>query len=116
MKKNDQSKIYPVTTKTTASQKAKFIQEAKKHNISLSEWVSGTLEMAINAYSDVNNIEQLEELKKQNENYIKEINRLNRKLNYYRSDYNYCNEKEVYIPEETEETLVYTRLHRRKLK
>lgn len=116
MRKDDQSKIYAVTTKTTASQKAKFIQEAKKHNISLSEWVSGTLEMAINAYSNVNNSEQLEELKNQNENYIKEINRLNRKLNYCRSNKINCEEKEVYIPEESEETVVYTRLHRRKLK
>ncbi|MEO0037178.1 MAG: hypothetical protein RIQ59_389 [Bacteroidota bacterium] len=115
MKKNDQNRIYAITSKVTANQKAKFIQEAKKHNISLSEWVSGTLEMATDAYSKVNNTEQLEQLQEQNENYIQMINQLNRELIYYKKIIANYNEKELNKAEPIEEEIVYTRFRRRKL-
>lgn len=54
METNDQNRNFTISAKVTATQKAKYIDQAKKLNLSLSEWVSGTLDMSINAYGTVN--------------------------------------------------------------
>lgn len=81
MKKNDENRVYGVTSKVTASQKAKFIQEAKKLNLSLSEWICGTLDMSINAYKEVDKSEMLIQLQKDNDEKTNIINFLKLQLN-----------------------------------
>lgn len=115
MKKNDQSRNFGITSKVSASQKAKYIQEAKKLNLSLSEWVCGTLDMSINAYSNVNNTEQIEQLQEKIRNYIKTINSLNRRLEHLKLIIK-SNEKELNVVEPIEELIEYTLYQRRKLK
>jgi hypothetical protein len=80
MKKNDQNRIYGITSKVTAIQKAKFIQEAKKQNLSLSEWMCGTLDMSINAYEDINKITEVKQLQEDNAEKDKQIKSLCSKL------------------------------------
>jgi len=80
MNKNDQNRIYGITSKVTASQKAKFIQEAKKQNLSLSEWMCGTLDMSINAYEDINKITEVKQLQEDNAEKDKQIKSLSSKL------------------------------------
>jgi hypothetical protein len=81
MEKNDENRVYGVTSKVTASQKAKFIQEAKKLNLSLSEWICGTLDMSINAYQEVDKSEMLIQLQKDNDEKTNIINGLKLQLN-----------------------------------
>ncbi len=50
----DQNRNFTVSAKTTAGQKARYIQEAQKHDISLSEWICSTLDLGLNTYGEVN--------------------------------------------------------------
>jgi hypothetical protein len=71
METNIQNRNITISTKISAHQKVLFNQEAKKHNISLSEWVCSTLDLSIEAYGGVTplgHIRQLqEEIKIKNE-------------------------------------------------
>ena len=66
MEKNDENRNFTVSTKVTASQKAKFMQEAERLKLSLSEWICGTLDMSLNAYEDVNKITEVKQLQEEN--------------------------------------------------
>ena len=81
MEKNDQNRNFTLSTKVTASQKAKFIQEAKKLNLSLSEWICGTLDMSLNAYQEVDKSEMLIQLQEDNNEKTNIINYLKLQLN-----------------------------------
>jgi hypothetical protein len=81
MEKNDKNRIFAITSKVTASQKAKFIQEAKKLNLSLSEWICGTLDMSLNAYQEVDKSEMLIQLQEDNNEKTNIINYLKLQLN-----------------------------------
>ena len=81
MEKNDQNRVYGVTSKVTASQKAKFIQEAERLNLSLSEWICGTLDMSINAYKEVDKLELILQLQEENNEKTNIINYLKLQLN-----------------------------------
>lgn len=81
MEKNDQNRVYGITSKVTASQKAKFIQEAKKLNLSLSEWICGTLDMPLNAYQEVDKSEMQLQLQEDNNEKTNIINHLKLQLN-----------------------------------
>lgn len=80
MEKNDQNRNFTLSTKVSSSQKAKFIQEAKKLNLSLSEWICGTLDMSLNAYEDVNKITVVKQLQEENAKKDKIIKSLSSKL------------------------------------
>jgi hypothetical protein len=80
MEKNDQNRNFTLSTKVSSSQKAKFIQEAKKLNLSLSEWICGTLDMSLNAYEDVNKITEVKQLQEENTEKDKIIKSLSSKL------------------------------------
>ena len=62
METNDQNRNYTISSKVSSSQKAKYMQEAERLNLSLSEWMCGTLDMPINAYEDVNKITEIKAL------------------------------------------------------
>ena len=66
MEKNDENRNFTASTKVTASQKAKFMQEAERLKLSLSEWICGTLDMSLNAYEDVNKITEVKQLQEEN--------------------------------------------------
>ena len=66
MEKNDQNRNFTISSKVSSSQKAMYIQEAERLNLSLSEWVCGTLDMSINAYEDVNKITEVKQLQEEN--------------------------------------------------
>ena len=80
MEKNDQNRNFTLSTKVSSSQKAKFIQEAKKLNLSLSEWICGTLDMSLNAYEDVNKITEVKQLQEENAEKEKIIKSLSSRL------------------------------------
>lgn len=80
MEPNDQNRNFTISAKVTATQKAKYIDEAKKINLSLSEWVSGTLDMSINAYKDINALEKIKDLRDANTFKDKRISKLNDSL------------------------------------
>jgi hypothetical protein len=50
----NQNRNYTISAKVSANQKATFHQKAKENNLSDSEWISSTLDIAINAYRDIN--------------------------------------------------------------
>jgi hypothetical protein len=81
MEKNDQNRNFTLSTKVTASQKAKFMQEAEKLKLSLSEWMCGTLEMSINAYKEVDKSEMILQLQEDNDEKAKIISSLKLELN-----------------------------------
>ena len=81
MEKNDQNRNFTLSTKVSSSQKAKFIQEAKKLNLSLSEWICGTLDMSLNAYQEVDKSEMLIQLQEDNNEMTNIINYLKLQLN-----------------------------------
>jgi hypothetical protein len=85
MEKNDQNRNFTVSTKVSSSQKAKFIQEAKKLNLSLSEWICGTLDMSLNAYEDVNKITEVKQLLEENAEKDKKIKNLSSRLEINKS-------------------------------
>ena len=110
MEQNDQNRNYTISSKVSSSQKAKYIQEAKRLNLSLSEWMCGTLDMSINAYSNVNNTEQVEQLKEKNRDYVNMIHNLNSWVNFYKS---YYDNNKAQVSEEVETSVVYIRSKRR---
>jgi hypothetical protein len=81
MEKNDQNRNFTLSTKVTASQKAKFMQEAERLKLSLSEWMCGTLEMSINAYKEVDKSEMILQLQEENNEKTNIINYLKLQLN-----------------------------------
>lgn len=62
METNIQNRNITISTKISAYQKALFTQEAKKYNISLSEWVCSTLDLSTDAYGGVKPLEQIRQL------------------------------------------------------
>ena len=87
MEKNDQNRNFTVSSKVSSSQKAMYMQEAERLNLTLSEWICGTLDMSINAYQEVDKSEMIIQLKKDNDektniiNYLKlELNKVNARL------------------------------------
>ena len=93
MEKNDQNRNFTLSTKVSSSQKAKFIQEAKKLNLSLSEWICGTLDMSLNAYEDVNKITEVKQLQEENTEKDKIIKSLSSKLEFNKLYLEMKNEK-----------------------
>ena len=81
MEKNDENRNFTLSTKVTASQKAKFMQEAERLKLSLSEWMCGTLEMSINAYKEVDKSEMILQLQEDNDEKAKIISSLKLELN-----------------------------------
>lgn len=81
MEKNDQNRNFTLSTKVTASQKAKFMQEAERLKLSLSEWICGTLDMSINAYKEVDKSEMILQLQEYNDEKAKIISSLKLELN-----------------------------------
>lgn len=63
----NQNRNYTISAKVSANQKATFHQKAKENNLSDSEWISSTLDIAINAYSNINKpIEKMIQLQEEN--------------------------------------------------
>lgn len=85
MELNDQNRNFTISSKVSSSQKAKYIQEAGRLNLSLSEWVCGTLDMSINAYEDVNEITEVKQLQEDSGEKDKKINRLSSSLEIVKS-------------------------------
>ena len=85
MKKNDQNRNFTISSKVSSSQKAKYIQEAERLNLSLSEWMCGTLDMSINAYEDINKITEVKQLQEDNAEKDKQIKSLSSKLEINKS-------------------------------
>ncbi len=56
------------------------MQEAERLNLSLSEWICGTLDMSLNAYEDVNKITEVKQLQEENAEKDKIIKSLSSKL------------------------------------
>jgi hypothetical protein len=81
MEKNDQNRNFTISSKVSSSQKAKYIQEAERLNLSLSEWMCGTLDMSMNAYEEVDKSEMIIQLKKDNDEKANIINGLKLELN-----------------------------------
>ena len=81
MEKNDQNRNFTLSTKVTASQKAKFMQEAERLKLSLSEWMCGTLDMSHNAYKEVDKSEMIIQLQEDNDEKAKIISSLKLELN-----------------------------------
>jgi hypothetical protein len=109
MNKNEQNRNFTVSSKVSSSQKALYIQEAERLNLSLSEWICGTLDMSINAYQEVNKSEMIIQLRKENDektNIIDclklELNKVNARLKQKRkiiTELHYANsesDREVY--------------------
>lgn len=65
MEKNDQNRNFTISSKVSSSQKAKYMQEAERLNLSLSEWMCGTIDMGINAYQDVNKLSEIKALQEE---------------------------------------------------
>lgn len=66
MNDDQQNRVFTISTKVSSTQKANFMKQAEKHNLSLSEWICGTLDMSINAYSEISLIEKLKQLQEEN--------------------------------------------------
>ncbi len=86
MEQNDQNRNFTISSKVSSSQKAKYIQEAVRLNLSLSEWVCGTLDMSINAYEDVNKMTEVKQLQEDSGEKDKKINRLSSSLEIVKSN------------------------------
>jgi hypothetical protein len=84
MEKNDQNRNFTISSKVSSSQKAKYIQEAERLNLSLSEWMSGTLDMSINAYEDVNKLSEIKALQEEICEKDKKIRSLSSRLEIFR--------------------------------
>ena len=84
MKKNDQNRNFTISSKVSSSQKAKYIQEAERLNLSLSEWICGTLDMSINAYEDVNKLSEIKALQEDSFEKDKKIGSLSSSLGIFR--------------------------------
>lgn len=84
MKKNDQNRNFTISSKVSSSQKAKYIQEAERLKLSLSEWMCGTLDMSINAYEDVNKLSEIKALQEDSFEKDKKIGSLSSSLGIFR--------------------------------
>ena len=80
MKKNDQNRNFTISSKVSSSQKAMYMQEAERLNLSLSEWMCGTLDMSIKAYEDVNKTEEVKQLQEESAEKDKKIKSLSYRL------------------------------------
>lgn len=83
MKKNEQNRNFTISSKVSSSQKAMYMQEAERLNLTLSEWMCGTLDMSINAYEDVNKITEVKQLQEENSKKDKIIKSLSSRLKNY---------------------------------
>jgi hypothetical protein len=83
MKKNEQNRNFTICSKVSSSQKAMYMQEAERLNLTLSEWMCGTLDMSINAYEDVNKITEVKQLQEENAKKDKIIKSLSSRLKNY---------------------------------
>lgn len=66
MNDDQQNRVFTISTKVSSTQKANFMKQAEKHNLSLSEWICGTLDMSINAYSEISLMKKLKQLQEEN--------------------------------------------------
>lgn len=80
MKKNEQNRNFTICSKVSSSQKAMYMQEAERLNLTLSEWMCGTLDMSINAYEDVNKKTEVKQLQEENAEKDKIIKSLSSRL------------------------------------
>lgn len=80
MERNDQNRNFTISSKVSSSQKAKYIHEAERLNISLSEWMCGTLDMSINAYEDVNKIADVKQIQEESAEKDKKIKSFSSRL------------------------------------
>ena len=80
MKKNEQNRNFTICSKVSSSQKAMYMQEAERLNLTLSEWMCGTLDMSINAYEDVNKKTEVKQLQVENAEKDKIIKSLSSRL------------------------------------
>jgi len=85
MKKNDQNRNFTISSKVSSSQQAKYMLEAKRLNLSLSEWVCGTLDMSLNAYEDVNKISDVKQLQEEIDKKDQKINSLASRIEMVKS-------------------------------
>lgn len=83
MKKNEKNRNFTICSKVSSSQKAMYMQEAERLNLTLSEWMCGTLDMSINAYEDVNKITEVKQLQEENAKKDKIIKSLSSRLKNY---------------------------------
>jgi chromosome segregation ATPase len=86
MEKNDQNRNFTISSKVSSSQKAKYMQEAERLKLSLSEWMCGTLDMSINAYEDVNKLSEIKALQEEICEKDKKIESLSFRLKIVRSN------------------------------
>jgi uncharacterized coiled-coil DUF342 family protein len=93
METNNQNRPFTISTKVSSTQKAKYIDKANKHNLSLSEWICGTLDMSIDAYEDVNKITEIKQLQEESSEKDKKIASLYSRLEIVRSHLDFKNEK-----------------------
>ena len=80
MERNDQNRNFTISSKVSSSQKAKYIHEAERLNLSLSEWMCGTLDMSINAYEDVNKIADVKQIQEESAEKDKKIKSFSSRL------------------------------------
>lgn len=80
METNIQNRNITISTKISAYQKVLFTQEAKKHNISLSEWVCSTLDLSTDAYGGVKPLVQIRLLQEENRIKTEKIRKLSSRL------------------------------------
>lgn len=80
METNIQNRNITISTKISAYQKVLFTQEAKKHNISLSEWVCSTLDLSSDAYGGVKPLIQIRQLQEENRIKTEKIRKLSSNL------------------------------------
>jgi chromosome segregation ATPase len=85
MKKNDQNRNFTISSKVSSSQQAKYMLEAKRLNLSLSEWVCGTLDMSLDAYDDVNKISDVKQLQEEIDKKDQKINSLASRIEMVKS-------------------------------
>lgn len=77
MNTNEQNRNVTITSKVTAFQKATFCQKAKENDLSLSEWISISLDLGKNNFEDINKpIERMLKLEEENVDKDKTIKRL----------------------------------------
>lgn len=85
MKNDDENRNFTISSKVSSKQKAKYMQEAERLNLSLSEWMCGTIDMGINAYQDVNKLSEIKALQEEICEKDKKIGSLSSSLEIARS-------------------------------
>jgi hypothetical protein len=84
MKNDDENRNFTISSKVSSKQKAKYMQEAERLNLSLSEWICGTIDMGINAYQDVNKLSEIKALQEEICEKDKKIGSLSSRLEIFR--------------------------------